>query len=151
MKLSGLAFHVHHNILYEWCWDYDERVSYIKSQKPLSEQSLRLRLFKMIPTERLPPKLQKADAEWEKAYAEWEKAYAEREKAYAEREKAYAEREKAYDKREKAYAEREKAYDEREKAYAENEPEISKLHQELCPDCPFDGHTIFTREKREMS
>lgn len=25
------------------------------------------------------------------------------------------------------------------------ETEMEKLHRELCPDCPWDGKTIFTR------
>lgn len=88
---SGLAIHCHHNILVEYCYDYDERVEAIKRDKPQNEQKVRLRLFKILPQEAiddLPKRLVEADAEWEKADAEWEKANAEWEKVYAEWEKA---------------------------------------------------------------
>ena len=98
MKKAGFVIHCHHDILVDYCYDYDERVEAIKRDKPQNEQEIRLRLFKMLPPEaiaELSERLKKAYAEREKAYAEWGKAYAEWEKAYAEREKAYAERRKA--------------------------------------------------------
>lgn len=73
----GWAFHLHHETLVEWCTDYDDRVRFIKDDKPKDEQSLRLRLFKIIPVKQLPREWQKAYAERQKAYAEWRKAYAE--------------------------------------------------------------------------
>ena len=91
-KKSGVAFHCHHDQLVEWCFDYDERVKFIKEHKPPEEQELRLRLFKLIPKDRLPGKLVKARAAYWKARA---------------------------------------AYD------------WDKLHKELCPDCTWDGKTIF--------
>ena len=94
-RKSGLAFHCHHDCLIEYVYDYNERVRFIKSDKPQEEQELRLRLFKLIPLRKLLPVIRKADAEWEKAYAE-------------------------------------------------REPQLEKLHQKLCPDCPWDGKTIFS-------
>ena len=91
---KGLSIHCHHNRLLEYCYDYDERVEAIKTDKPKSEQKIRLRLFKLLPQEAiadLPKALVKAYAEWEKADAEWKKADAEWKKAYAEWKKAYAE------------------------------------------------------------
>jgi len=105
---KGLAMHVHHDILFEYCYDFDERVNAIKKNKPENEQEIRLRLFKMLPEEaitELPKKLLKADAEWQKAYAEWKKASAEWQKAYAEFQKAYAEWQKASAEWKKASAE----------------------------------------------
>ena len=98
-KKIGLAIHCHHDILVEYCYDYDGRVAYIKEEKLESEQEIRLRVFKILPKEAekdIPKRYLKADAEWKKAYAEWKKATAEREKADAEWKKAYAERKKAY-------------------------------------------------------
>ena len=69
--ISGFAFHVHHDVLVEYCTDYQERVDYIKERKPANEQGLRLRLFKMIPIDRVPPVLVEAG----KAYVEAGKAY----------------------------------------------------------------------------
>ena len=93
MIKQGLAIHCHHDILLEYCYDYDERVNAIKRSKPENEQEIRLRLFKMLPKEmivELPERLVKAYAERHKTYAKWQKAYAERRKAYAKWEKAYA-------------------------------------------------------------
>ncbi len=180
---EGIAFHVHHDVLAEYCSDYQNRVSYVKEAKPAEEVKLRLRLFKLIPLNKIPWSVVKADAERKKADAERKKAYAEREKAYAERKKAYAEWKKAYAEWEKADAEREKAYAEWEKADAEREkadaewekadaewekayaerkkadaewkkaieaamPDFIKLHARLCPACPWDGKTIFPKERR---
>src|SRR3990167_818932 len=118
----GFAIHCHHDILVERCYNYDERVEYIKKNKLENELKIRLRLFKILPKKSekdIPERYLKAYAEWEKAYAEWNKAHAEWKKADDELEKADAEWEKAYVELEKAYAEWKKADDELEKAYAE--------------------------------
>jgi len=78
--MKGFAIHCHHNILVEYCYDYDERVEAIKRDKPENEQKTRLRLFKILPEEALkdiPVRFQKAYAEREKAGTEWKKANAE--------------------------------------------------------------------------
>lgn len=48
----------------------------------------------------------------------------------------------AYRKAEDAFL---KAWDAYLKAFGK---ELEKLHKELCPDCPWDGHTIFTRKDK---
>lgn len=96
--IKGLAFHVHHNILFEHCYDYKERVYAIKRRKPKNEQKIRLRLFKMLSKEaiaELPKNILKADVEFDKAMAELDKADAELYKAMAEFDKARAELYKA--------------------------------------------------------
>mgnify|MGYP001604482548 CR=1 FL=1 len=105
---SGYSIHCHHNVLWEYCYDYDGRVEVVERDKPQNEQEIRLQLFKLLPQEaidELPEELVKADAEWQKAGAEWQKANAEWWKAYAEWQKAYAEWRKAYAEWRKAYAE----------------------------------------------
>jgi len=124
--MNGLAFHCHHEVLIEYVHSYDERVRYIRECKPRKEQKLRLRLFKMIPKDRLPKSLVKAGAKWDKAGAKWDKAWTEWVKAWTEWDKAVAEWDKAIDK---------------------NKQYLEKLHKELCPDCPWDGHSIFKEEK----
>ncbi len=89
--IKGLSIHCHHDTLFEYCYDYNERVEVIKRDKPKNEQEIRLRLFKMLPQEAiddLPDRLVKAYVEWSKAYVERDKAFAERSKAYAEWSKA---------------------------------------------------------------
>ena len=51
--IKGFAIHCHHDILLEWCYDFAERVKYIKSDKPEDEQKIRLKLFKMLPKKAL--------------------------------------------------------------------------------------------------
>jgi len=111
-RISGFAFHCHHDTLCEWVSDYDEWVDYIKEYKPPQEIELRLRLFQMIPEERLPEELVKAGT--------------------------------AYDKARTAYVKAGTAHD---KAIVSHTKELEKLHAELCPNCTWDGKTIFKELK----
>jgi len=72
---SGLAFHCYHGVLVEYVYDYDKRVEAIKDTKPIEEQELRLRLFRLIPYNRLPKRGLKASNEAEKACQGAEKAF----------------------------------------------------------------------------
>ena len=51
---SGLAHCVHHDIHWEYCYDYRGRAEFIKANKPEDEQDLRLKLFKLIPNKLVP-------------------------------------------------------------------------------------------------
>ena len=157
---KGFAIHCHHDILAEHCYNYQERVDYIKKEKPKEEVKTRLRLFKILPKEALkdiPVYYLKADAERKKAYAERDKADAERKKADAEWVKAYAEWEKADAERDKADAERVKAYAEWVKARAEwvkayaewvkaraewTQKQKDAFHQKWCGCSEWDGKKI---------
>ena len=109
MKKSGLAFHCHHDVLFEYVYDYDERVRFIKENKPKSEQKLRLKLFKLIPDELIPGR---DSPEY-----------------------------RAYDKAREAHG---KAWEACDKKYRK---ELEELHTKLCPNCPWDGKTIFSEKK----
>ena len=141
MKKEGLCFHVHHEVLYERCWDYEGRKDYIKEYKPKDEIELRLRLFQ--PIQNLPQVIIEASAELNKASAEHDKASAEYDKARVEYNKASAELNKASAEHDKAYAEYDKAYAEFNKVLFKHKEELEKLHNEQCPNCPWDGKTIF--------
>ena len=148
--ISGFAFHCHHVTLVEFVTDYWERVDYIKREKLPSEVKLRLKLFKMIPVDRLPYGLEKVSAAYNKASAAREKASAACEEAWVAYEeacaaynKASAARNKAWVAREKASAACLKAWAARDKACAAYISYFDELHRELCPDCPWDGKTIF--------
>ena len=121
---KGLAFHCHHGTLYEFVYDYDERVRYIKEFKPKGEQELRLRLFKLVPLERIPGK---DSPEWQ-ACAIAREAYVTAWQAYVTAREAYVTAREAY-----------------VTAFGK---EIVRLHKELCPNCPWDGHTIFKGAKK---
>ncbi len=125
MIKSGFAFHVHHDVLIEWCYDYIERVAKIEANKPKNEQELRLHLFKLIPVDKLPPELVKAQDVYD------QDAY--------DRD-AY---DKARDVHNKARDARVKARDVYVKARDACMPDLIELHKELCPDCSWDGKSIF--------
>jgi hypothetical protein len=125
---SGLAFHCHHDRLIEFVYDYDKRVEVIKRSKSPKEQELRLRLFQMIPLDKLPSKGLED---------------------YIKAEVAYNEAREAHNKAWQACVEAEEACDKAREAYNnKNRSALEKLHSELCPDCPWDGETIFTRKDK---
>ena len=87
-KNKGLAMHCHHEMLFEYCYDFQERVDYIRYNKPENEIKTRLKLFKLLSPaaiKALPEKLAKAQAEYDKAQAEWAKARAEWDKTEIEK------------------------------------------------------------------
>jgi len=100
MSNARFYWHVHHDLLFEWCYDYDERVKYITDHKPIEEQPTRLRLFQ--PVQNVPGGLNKAREAYHKAG---------------------------------------EAYD----------PEMKALHSIECPNCPWDGVSIFPREASHVA
>jgi hypothetical protein len=69
--IKGMFWHCHHDRLCEYVWDYQERVDYIKNNKPKNEIETRLKLFKKIKG-KLPKKWEEAYAKWKEACAKWE-------------------------------------------------------------------------------
>ena len=142
-------WHIHHEVLLEPSDDIGERIEYIKNNKPVEEIPIRLHLLKEV-----KGKLPEAYAEAYKAYDEAWKARAEASKARDEAYKACDEASKALDEAWKACDEACKAYDEASKDYYEawkdrdeawkaRKLEIEALHELECPNCPWDGKTIF--------
>src|SRR3989337_2916667 len=114
-------WHIHHEVLLEWSDDIQERIDFIQAEKPKHEVEIRLRLLKPVQGA-LPPKLVKAGDARDKAYD------------------ANAKARDAYDKARDAYVKAKAAYN---KAYDECLPQIEALHALECPDCPWNGTTIF--------
>ena len=141
-RLSGLAGHAHHDRKYEYCYDYDGRLKFIMEEKPENERKLRQRLFFIFPKDRLPGLDSPEWADYKKARADCEKAEADYDKSWTDCEKARAD---YYNKA----ADCEKTWTDYKKAEADYllkySKELDALHDELCPDCTFDGKTIFTR------
>ena len=135
--MKGLAFHCHHDELVEYCHDYDERVRFIEVNKPKDEQELRLRLFKLIPDDLVPGKDSKEYAASAKAWEAYGKARATYGKAWEAYEKAWVASAKAWE-----------AYLAREAYLAKYGQELDALHEKLCPDCTWDGETIFGGNKQ---
>ncbi len=97
---KGFAIHCHHDILVEYCYDYQERVKAIKETKPKNEQAIRLKLFKILPKQAIkdiPVNYQKAYANYQKADANYQKADANYQKALTNWVKAYTNCQKIYD------------------------------------------------------
>jgi len=118
-------WHIHHDILVELATEpIESRIAFIKAHKPKNEQALRLRLLKPVKGA-LPQAVVKAGAELDKSDAEYRKSDAGCRKAYA------------------AYC---KSYAEWGKALIANMPAIEALHAKECPNCPWDGKTIFPKQ-----
>ena len=124
--IKGLYWHCHHDVLLEYCYDYDERVAFIKKEKPKNERKTRLKLFKKV-RGKLPDEISKAEAACGKAWAAFGKAEAAYGKAWAAFDKAWAALNKTIKKHSK---------------------EINELHDKECPNCPWDSNqqTIFPEE-----
>lgn len=134
---EGFAFHCHHDVLVEYVYDYQERVDYINKHKPKGERKLRLRLFKIIPDDRIPEELLEANDAYNKARDAYYKAKNAFNKAgYAYKKSLTVAYTKAWD----VYDKADDVYEEMLKTY---EPYFDQLHKELCSDCSWDGTTIF--------
>ena len=117
-KIKGFYWHVHHDKLLEWCYDRDERIEYIRKDKPKHEIKLRLKMFKPV-RGKLPAEVVKARESHDKA------------------KEAYYKAEKAYDKAWEAYG----------KSIEKHKKAIERLHEKECTNCPWDGRTIFPKKK----
>ena len=191
-KVGDWVWHVHHEILVERLTEpIENRIAYIRWEKPSNEIETRLRLMKPVRGTITPPKYwQEADAKRREADAKWQEAYAKRREAYAKWQEAYAKWQEAYAKRreadakwqeadakwQEAYAKRREADAKRREAYAKWQEADAKwqeadakrreayakwqeadakcqaspswkaveaLHAKECPNCPWDGRTIF--------
>ena len=133
---AQFAWHVHHGTLVEPLVEPIEvRREYIRTHKPKSEQELRLRLLHEVEGE-LPPEVVKAGQRWYAA-----------KQALDEARQAYHEAEQVPDEACQAYTEALRARKEARRAYLEtldaHMDAVLELHDRECPDCPWDGHTIF--------
>jgi hypothetical protein len=130
-KISGLAHCCHHDRHFEWCYDYRKRVDYIKRGKPVAEQELRLKLFQILPFDRLPLRLHEAWETHDKASKTYDKAS-----------KTYDKARETYDEARETYIEASEVCDE---VLNNCMPELMKLHDELFPDCTWNEKqkTIF--------
>src|SRR3989304_5808430 len=136
-------WHIHHkDFLLEWSDDIQERIDFIQAEKPKHEVEIRLRLLKPVQGA-LPPKLVKAGDARDKAYdanAKARDAYDKARDAFVKARVAYAKAGDAFVKAKAAFVKAKAAYN---KAYDECLPQIEALHALECPDCPWNGTTIF--------
>ena len=164
-EVGDWFWHVHHDILLERLIEPEEvRRTYIRENKPEREVATRLRLMAPVLGKVVPPVYwQKADAKRREAYAKWREADAKWREAYAKRWEADAKRREADAKRREADAKRWEAVAKRREADAKWGEAVAKwqeakaklgeayaewaaieeLHRAECPNCPWNGETIF--------
>ena len=109
-------WHIHHDTLCEGTTHIEERITYIKNNKPSSEIPLRLKLMQKVKN---PSKLPK---EWREAYQKWEEA----DKKWGE-----------------AYQKWEEASEKWEEADEKYVLQVEALHKIEHPNCPWNGESIF--------
>ena len=133
-------WHVHHEVLCEALTEpIQNRIDYIKANKPKDEVATRLRCMTPVlhPGE-LPAKWREAYAKRREAGAKWEKAVAKWREAGAKWREADAKWREADAKwREVSAKWREVG--------AKWLPQIEALHKQEHPDCPWNGKTIFPK------
>ena len=127
-------WHVHHCMyLIQWTYEpIERRIEYIQAYKPKHERATRLRLLKPVQG-KLPDELVQAGAVFSQAWAMLDQAWATYRQAWA-----------TYDQTGIVYDQARAAYDQ---AYRACLPAIEALHAQECPECPWDGRTIFPQEK----
>jgi len=121
--IKGIFWHVHYDKLCEWCYNYQERVNYIKGYKPEHEVETRLRLMKPVKG-KIPKEYKKACEKWDEAYKKWDEAYKKWDEAcekyfeaYKKRDEAYKKWDEACEKRDEAYKKWDEACEKRDEAY----------------------------------
>jgi chromosome segregation ATPase len=156
-KIKGMFWHVHHDELCEYVWDAQERIDYIKENKPKNEIKTRLNLFKKVKG-KLPKEFVEAWKKYDEArekYVEAGKKYNEAWKKYNEAWKKYNEAWKKYNEAREKYNEAGKKSDEAREKYDEAREkyveagekyklEIEKLHAKEC------GCKYWNSEKGEL-
>jgi len=145
MAKSGFYWHVHHDILLEYCYDYDERADYIRTNKPEHEIETRIRLMQPVQG-KLPAGLVKAA----RAYAGAGKARDEAWRAFHEAWDAFHEVRDAYYEAWRTCDEAREAFHEARAAHYEawdaHRTEIEALHAEECGCSEWNGEELIFEE-----
>jgi len=127
-----------------WLDSIEGRVGEIERTKPAYEHETRLRLMKLVKGE-LPAELATALQAYEPAWQGFEPVWEVYEPAWQGFEPAWLTYEPAW----LAYLAAREAYDTARQAfetlYTKHLPAIEALHAIECPDCPWDGESIFPR------
>ena len=136
-------WHIHHKVLVEALTEpIENRIKFIKEHKPEHERELRLRLLKPV-TGNLPNDVIEARKALVKARKALDKAGEALDKAGTAYDKALEALDKAGEAYVKAWTAYVKASEAYNKALLEHREELKELHAKECPDCPWDGETIF--------
>jgi hypothetical protein len=120
---SGVFWHVHHNRLFEYCWSKKERLEHIDIWKPECEKETRKRLLKKVVSE-FPLAIVRALKAQKRAYKQYLKD-------------SYHNTQILVD-----------ANVELDRQIAKHRVFVEALHNQECPNCPWDGKTIFPKEDK---
>jgi hypothetical protein len=138
----GMFWHCHHDELIEWCYSYKKRVAFIRSNKDAHEIDTRLQLFKKV-TSALPDEIIDAGRAFDQAwrvYVEANRVYDKERLGYEVAEWSYLKAERALNRARRVQYE---IWRSLETIIKRNMSAIMALHDVECPNCPWDGHTIF--------
>ena len=125
------AWHVHHDTLVEPLTEpLPERQAFIRQHKPTNEIDLRLRLLQLVQGQ-LPAAVKRAGATYKQAAATYWRAGVAVWQAAATYKQAAA-----------TYWRAGVAY---KQAVDTHKVEIEALHAQECPNCPWDGESIFPK------
>jgi len=138
MTKHGFFWHVHHDVLLEYCYDYDERVRYIQRWKPWLEVKERLRLFQPVKG-KLPAEVIRTGKACGKAGKAYDKAWEVCAKAGACGKAYDGSCGKTYDNARKDYKRVMITYCD---ALNTHRPAIEKLHDKECQNCLWDGKKL---------
>ena len=147
-KEEGFTWHCHHNILMEWCYDYETRVEIIKANKPANEIPTRLRLFKFV-----KGKLPKEIIENGRKRKETERKLGEARLKWGEARRKWHETElnEAWRKYDEAWRKYDEAWQELNKSISRHLPELEALHKRECGCKEWNGSEIVFGKKQESA
>src|SRR3990167_6593259 len=150
--ISGMAFHVHHDVLFEYCHNYQERVDYINKEKPEHERKTRIKLFAMLTQEQiamLPKEFVEASQKYDEArqkYVEARQKYDEARQKYVEARQKYDEVSQKYDEARQKCVEARQKYDEVWQKYVEvwqkYKPQLEEIHKKICGCKEWNGKEL---------
>lgn len=139
-------WHIHHHTLLEFNIDpITQRRRFIKQNKSMDEVPIRLRLLKPIKG-KLPSKVVRAAQSFVKAARDSKKMWDTVQHLYEIYKRARNDLNKAEGAKEEAYRLQNKAEFALGDVLKKHKIKIETLHAKECPDCPWDGQTIFPKK-----
>ena len=140
-KKKGLYWHVYHDELVSFCYDYELRVQNIKGNKPTYEIEERVRVLQKVKG-KLPDDVLKVGAAYIKAINATA-AYDKSGKSWA----AYSKSGKSWATYSKSWAASDKVSAAYYKVLEDNREVIEKLHAKECKDCSWNGKRLTFKRK----
>lgn len=141
---TKLYWHIHHDVLCEFSDNIAERIEYIKLRKPADEQDTRLSRLRQV--KRVPVRLTKAWLVLCQAQDNCNNAWTAYKKEGADY-MLYEQADRACDQAQRICDKTRIAYDQVWDAYKQVlescKAKLEALHKKQCPNCPWNGETIF--------